>query len=248
MQRNETKGNAGQRPARPRFGRAGAAGAAVALAMACGADAAVVTRWNFNNRSMAATTGTGQASVLRTMHSGYVGGAPQDGSAASNRSLRIGGFSALPGAARGAQFSATVTGYKDLRVTYLQFNDRSSSRWAQLQYSLNGGTFSSAGLAGGGRYRMPQAGVFRRLTFAIPGTGALDGIDSLRLRVVSVAAPGTNRFAGTFGPYRPNGMWRFDLVTVTGTSIGTANASTPTPGALALLGMAGVVQGRRRRR
>jgi uncharacterized protein (TIGR03382 family) len=171
----------------------------------------------------------------------------QDGSAASNRSLRIGGFSATPGAPRGAQFNATVTGYEGIRVTYWQLNDRSSSKWAQLQYSLNGGTFTSAGLAGGGRYGAAQAGVFRRVTFAIPGTGALDGIDSLRFRVVAVAAPGTNRFAGTVGPYRPTGMWRFDLVTVTGTSIGGADASTPTPGCLSLLGLAGVMQGRRRR-
>lgn len=86
------------------------------------------------------------------------------------------------------------------------------------------------------------------MTFAIPGTGALDGIDSLRFRVVAVAAPGTNRFAGTVGPYRPTGMWNFDLVAVTGTAIGTANASTPAPGALALIGVAGAVGGRRRHR
>lgn len=251
MQCNEMNGNAGRRPARPRFGRAGVAGAAVAVAagvFAAPADAAVVTRWRFNNASMAATTGTGLASVLRTTHAGYVAGVAQDGSAASNRSLRIGGFSATPGAPRGAQFNATVTGYEGIRVTYWQLNDRSSSRWAQLQYSLNGGTFTSAGLAGGGRYSITQAGVFRRVTFAIPGTGALDGIDSLRFRVVSLAAPGTNRFAGTVAPYRPTGMWRLDLVAVTGTAIGTANASTPAPGALALLGVAGVVHGRRRRR
>jgi uncharacterized protein (TIGR03382 family) len=247
MQEATTHGESIRCTARPSFGRAGAAVAAVALALACGADAAVVTRWNFNNRSMSATTGTGLASVLRTTHSGYVAGAPQDGTAASNRSLRVGGFSATPGAPRGVQFRADVTGYKDVRVTYWQLNDRSSSRWMQVQYSLNGRAFTSAGLAGGGRYQFLQAGAFLRKTFAIPGTGALDAVESLRFRVVALPAPGTNRFAGTVGPYRPTGMWRFDLVTVTGTSIGGADASTPTPGCLSLLGLAGVMQGRRRR-
>lgn len=235
-------------PARPILGRAGLAAAVAAVAATSAADAALLTRWQFNDRSMNATVGVGSAQLVRTTHSGYVAGAAADGSTTSNLALRAGRFGSVPGASFGAQFTTGVSGYEGIRVTYWQLNDRSSSRWARVQYSLDGGAFTSAGLAGGGLYRISQAGVFKRVTFAIPGTGALDGVDQLRFRVVAAAAPGSSQFAGTVGAYRPTGCWRFDLVSVTGTAIGEANASTPAPGAIALLGLGGAWAGSRRRR
>lgn len=249
MKCTETLGNRMPRPARPTIGRAGlAAAAAAAVAAASSADAALVAQWRFNNRSMAATAGIGTAQLVRTTHSGYVAGAAADGTTASNLALRAGRFGTAPGPAVGVQFNADVSGYEGVRVTYWQLNDRSSSRWARLQYSLNGGAFTSAGLAGSGLYQVTQAGVFRRITFAIPGTGAVDGIDQLRFRVLAAAAPGGSQFTGTAGAYRPTGCWRFDLVSVTGTAKATTDASTPAPGALALLGLGGATGWGRRRR
>lgn len=247
--KSTTNGGArSSRPARPILGRAGLAAAVAAGVAAAASDAAVVTQWRFNNRSMGATVGVGTSQLVRTTHSGYVAGAAADGAGATNLSLRAGRFGAAPGAGYGVQFSTGVTGYEGVRVTYWQLNDRSSSRWARLQYSLNGGAFTSAGLARSGLYQITQAGIFKRISFAIPGTGALDGIDQLRFRVLAAAAPGSSQYAGTLGPYRPTGCWRLDLVSVTGTATGTTNASTPAPGAIALLGLGGATGWGRRRR
>lgn len=248
MKSTTNGGSRSSRPARPTFGRAGLAAAVVAGAVGAAADAAVVTQWRFNNRSMGATVGVGTSQLVRTTHSGYVAGAAADGTSAPNLSLRAGRFGATPGAAFGVQFTTGVSGYEGIRVTYWQLNDRSSSRWARLQYSLNGGAFTSAGLAGAGLYQIGQAGVFKRVSFAIPGTGALDGADQLRFRVLAAAAPGRSQYVGTLGAYRPTGCWRFDLVSVTGTATDTTNASTPAPGAIALLGMGGATGWGRRRR
>lgn len=248
MKSTTNGGTRSSRPARPIIGRAGVAAAFMAAAAASAVDAGVVARWRFNEGSMNATVGVGSADLVRTTHSGYSAGVNIDGSAPRNRSLRVGNFGTAPGAATGLQFAAEVTGFKGIRVTYWQRNERTSSRWARLQYSLNGGTFTSAGLAGGGLYRVMQAGVFKRISFAIPGTGALAGVDQLRFRVLAAAVPGTSEFAGTAGAYAAAGCWRFDLVSVTGSAIGTVNSTTPAPGALALLGLGGAAAWGRRRR
>lgn len=247
MTNTNDDGTRNSRPARPIFGRAVLAVAA-AGAFAAAGNAGVVTQWRFNNRTMGATVGVGLAQLVRTTHSGYVVGAAADGPTAPNLALRVGRFGTAPGPGFGIQFTTGVTGYEGVRVTYWQLNDRSSSRWARLQYSLNGGAFTSAGLARAGLYQITQAGVFRRISFAIPGTGALDGIDQLRFRVVAAAAPGSSQYAGTVGAYRPTGCWRLDRVTVTGTDSATTHASTPAPGAIALLGLGGATGWGRRRR
>ena len=236
-------------PARPRFGRAGIAAGVAAAALAAGADAAVVTKWSFNTGSLNATTGTGAARAFRTTVLPFSAGAAADTSPGTNRALRVNGFdfTAATAGTRGVWFATDVSGYDGLRVTWHQRNDLASAQWARFQYSTNNGqSYTSAGLARGGLYKITLNNTFTRVSFDLSGIDGLTDNPQLRFRMVAMNAPGTGVITTTSGQaFRPSASWSIDGVTVTGTALfGNAH---PAPGAVSLLGVAGLAGGRRRR-
>lgn len=134
------------------------------------------------------------------------------------------------------QFSTSTTGYQNISITWDQTRSGTGPATFDLAVSINGGAFSTLmdnytvltnDAAGGGPWtsggsRLPV------YTFSnIGGTGT-DGVASLVFRLISQvdgATAGTNRV---------------DNVQVSGDLI-------PTPGTLALVGVAGLVGIRRRR-
>ena len=220
----------------------------VVVAISGTASAAVVTQWTFNTSNAALTLtpyiGTGTAS--------YVGGTAANGTGISggwdvdttalapvvNNRWTMTTFptaSAASGTA-GAQFAVSTTGFENVIITFGLRNSNTSSKYAQLQYSTNGTTFVDFGsvIEGVGDQWTSVSRDLSSLT-------TTDNNSTFAFRVVSVFAPGTSAYAAakTGSTYAATGTFGFDLVTVNGTAI-------PSPGAVALIGLAGLVARRRR--
>ncbi|MCU0689418.1 MAG: hypothetical protein MUE97_06745 [Phycisphaerales bacterium] len=150
------------------------------------------------------------------------------------------GWSTLaPEFSQGAQFNVPTTGFAGITVSYdLYVTDRGPAHW-QLQYTLDGSSWTSAGPVGfanllGDRW-------YNSNLVSLSGVSGADNNPNFGIRVVTLFAPGTSTYLAADGgaPTNTSGNWRFDMVTVT--------AAIPTPGAAAMLGLGGVLAMRRRR-
>ena len=220
----------------------------VVVAISSSASAAVVTQWTFNSSNAALTLtpyiGTGTASYVggtAANSTGIATGWGDDTTAVSlvvNNRWTMTTFptaSAASGTA-GAQFAVSTVGYENVTLSFGLRNSNTASKYAQLQYSTNGTTFADFGnvIEGVGDQWTSVSRDLSSLT-------TTHNNSSFAFRVVSVFAPGTSAYAaaGVGKTYSTGGTYGFDLVTVNGTAI-------PSPGAVALLGFAGLVARRRR--
>ena len=220
----------------------------VVVAISSSASAAVVTQWTFNSSNAALTLtpyiGTGTASYVggtAANSTGISSGWADDTTAVSpvlNYRWSMTTFPAASAASgtAGAQFAVSTAGFENVVISFGLRNSNTASKYAQLQYSTNGTTFADFGnvIEGTGDLFTSVSRDFSSLT-------TTDNNSSFAFRVVSVFAPGTSAYAASksTSAYGVGGTYGFDLVTVNGTAI-------PSPGAIALLGFAGLVARRRR--
>ena len=220
----------------------------VVVAISGTASAAVVTQWTFNTSNAALTLtpyiGSGTASYVggtAPNGTGIAGGWADDTTAVSpvvnNRwsMLTFPAASAASGTA-GAQFAVSTAGYQNVVITFGLRNSNTSSKYAQLQYSTNGTNFANFGNVIEG-----TGDLFTSVSRDLSALTSTNNNSTFAFRVVSVFAPGTSAYAAakSTSTYSTGGTYGFDLVTVNGTAI-------PSPGAVALLGLAGLVARRRR--
>jgi len=234
----------------------------IVSALATIASADVVTQWNFNgpannqvpggNLSPTPSTGVGSASLVGgvtaevNFGSGAVNGGSSDpaGAAPPNYAWQTTTYApqGQQSGQRGVQFNVSTVGWDSIVVNWDQRHSNTSSRWLQFLYSLDGTNFTSAGLADDGIFSGPAGDTwFNVRTVDLSSiAGAADNAN-FAFRVVAIFAPDTSAYAASNSSSSyGGGTWRFDMVTVNGTVI-------PSPGALALLGAAGLVSRRRRR-
>ena len=211
---------------------------AVAATLTVAANAALVTQWNFEAQTLSASTGTGTASlvggVTNTFATGFGG--------SNTFALNTTGYAAqnTGDRTRGVQFSSSTSGYDSIVI---EWNERHSNTAAN--------TVAVFATADGTNWTEVQVFTF---TPAASGTGDTWYQRSVSLgveyanaanfgfRVLAAYAPGTSGYLASrsTSTYATTGTLRFDDVTINGTLI-------PAPGALALLGVAGLVGARRRR-
>lgn len=225
--------------------------AAASALLAASADAALVSRWNFNGRSMSATTGSGSAQLVGTDALGFTYGTTHDGSSSAlNRAIRMAGFSPMGSQSgrRGIEFQTDTSGYQFLSIAFSVSGQRRSSAWGQLQYSTDGGaTFTSENLERNGRFSLRADGAFRRIGFSLELVDGASDSNDFRFRIVAVSDPNLGRFRAVSGAtVLGDASWKVDGVTVRGTEV-DSNIVTPAPGAIALVGMAGLLSASRRR-
>ncbi len=236
-------------------------GSCAALAVACSVHAqGVVAQWNFDTDSLTASLGTGSASNI---------GGTSTSFATGNGGGRGWGTSAYQAQGAGSgtagvQFLVDTTGFQGLQLSFDHRASGTASRWAQVDYTLDGGTNWVTGFWNNGGGISPHDAFYSFTVDFSSVTGANDNA-GFGFRIVSIFSPtafnqnatlsfGANaaymraNAQATFAPtpgtgtsdYAASGTWRFDNVTVSGAVI-------PAPGAIALLGLAGLVGSRRRR-
>jgi hypothetical protein len=237
---------------------------AVAL-VANAASAAVVTQWNFEGDTTNASTGTGAASLIGGTTASFAAGnnGGRGWNSTTYKSQGTGSGEA------GVQFLVSTAspsgGYSGISVSFDQRASGTASRWAQVDYTLDGGSswttnfwnnagalsphdtfysfsvdFSSiAGADNNAGFGFRIVSIFSPLAFDQSSTLTPYAANTAYMRANSAAvfSPSTSTSTGDYGTA---GTWRFDNVTVNGTAI-------PAPGAIALLGVAGLVGSRRRR-
>jgi hypothetical protein len=121
----------------------------------------------------------------------------------------------------GVQFSASTVGYQNIVVTFDQRHSNTSVRHVQFQYTVDISAASpvwvdfaiSQGTAGDTWFAR---------SYNLSAISGLNNNAHAGFRVVATFAPGTSTYIASdnAGTYAPTGNWRFDMVTVKGTSTG----------------------------
>ena len=214
----------------------------------CGtATAGVVTEWTFDARDYEATSGTGRADLFGTTLLGWQTGST---GGATDGALRMTGFAnakAKVNAMRGMGLTTSTEGWETHELSWLQRVDARASAFGQLQYAVEGGGFSTAGLADGGRFRIGKGSQYQRVTFDLSGIAAVTDSSNIEFRIVAIKDASGKRFVTSSGrKYQPKAAWTVDHVVLGGLEM--PNAALPAPGVLAMTTLFGGLAGRMGRR
>ncbi len=200
----------------------------------------VITQWNFNSATpdndlstgtTNPSTGAGTLTVIGGLTPNFASANASGGSSdpitADNSGLGLTSFPTQGTANKtaGIQFAAATTGYQDIRITFDLRHSNTGPANLQLQYTTNitattpAWTDFQGAAATGGDAWFPR-------NFDLSTVPALNNNPNAGFRIVSAFASGTSYAASNSGSnYAPAGTWRFDMVSVKGTS--TAGDNTP---------------------
>ncbi len=243
--------------------------ACVALSLsaliAATAQGAVVTQWNFDSSSANASTGEGTASLIGGTTATFATGSGGTGFGWNTSTYKAQGTGS---GEAGVQFLASTaqgSGYEAISLTFDHRSSGTNSRWAQVDYTLDGGATWVTNFWNNNGGLSPHD-TFYSFTVDFSSVSGANNNAGFGVRVVSIFSPlafnqnatlsyGANEAymransGATYAPipststsssnYGASGTWRFDNVTVNGTAI-------PAPGAIALLGLAGLATRRTR--
>jgi len=236
--------------------------AVLALALAAGATLALpaqaltITQWNFNSvlpdsststGSLTPSTGAGTAltlGVTSAFGSGSANGGSSDPVTLDDSGWQTTGYAAqgLGNKTRGVEFKVSTLGMQDIVISYDLRHSNTSSRYEQVQYTLDGTNFIDIANFSGNN----GDAWFNGRTVDLSAISGADNNASFGFRVVASFAPGTNSYTASSGTYATGGTWRFDMATVSGVAV-TA-VPEPQTYALMLAGLAAVGFVARRRR
>ncbi|MEQ1823768.1 MAG: PEP-CTERM sorting domain-containing protein [Fimbriimonadaceae bacterium] len=226
-----------------------------ALAVVCqSAFAVTITQWDFNSNPSDANTSTGTTTpaiglgtasllgVTGSFSSGDANGGSTDPNVGDDSGWQTTGYAAQNTASgtRGVQFLSSTVGFNNIVVSWDCRHSNTSSRYTQLDYTLDGGTSwtafmtHDANLGGDTWYN----GITANLSSV---TGAANNAD-FGVRIVSVFAPTGGGYVATTSTatYATTGTLRYDMVNVSGQAV-------PEPASLAALGIGVAALIRRRR-
>jgi hypothetical protein len=154
-----------------------------------------------------------------------------------NRAWSVGSFAAqgTDSGTRGVMFQVAPPAGSGITITWSQRHSSSSSRWTRFEYTLDGTTFTSAGLPNDGLLEADTGGDqwINDRSMDLSKVSGIAGNANFAFRIVSVFAPGTETYVptGSVSNYSTSGTMRFDLVTVNAVHL-------PGPGTASLLGAA----------
>lgn len=223
--------------------------------LAATANAAIITQWTFNDGDGSTGTGTtstaigtGFASLLggatATFASGNSGAGSSDPEVADDSGWNLSTWAAQGSGSgtRGARFDVSTVGFQDIIVTWDNRHSNTSSKFVRFEYTTDGSSFSSAGIANGGVFEASAGDTwFNTRSVDLSAISGVANNANFGFRVVSIFAPSTSAYA-TSNPsstYGTTGTLRFDMVTIDGV--------VPTPASAALMGLGVLAIGRRRR-
>jgi MYXO-CTERM domain-containing protein len=237
----------------------------VPTAIAAGLAAAnaagqVITQWTFDDSSLNASTGSGTALNVGGTSSAFAtgNGGGFGWNTSAYRAQETGSGTA------GVSFFTSTVGFLDIQFSFDHRASGTGSRWAQIDYTLDGGANWVTGFWNNGGGLAPHDAFYSFSVDFSGVSGASDNAD-FGIRIVSIFSPlafnqnaslsyaantaymranAQATYEGTpgvgTGNYGTSGTWRFDNVTFSGAVI-------PAPGAVALLALGGLAGSRRRR-
>lgn len=219
---------------------------------------AQVALWNFNSPTPDANTGTGTTNPVfgtgtlsviggvaaPTFSSGDANGGSSDLSTGDDSGLQTTGYPAQGAAdlSAGVQFNISTVGFSVSSFTFDLRTSNTSSRFFTVTYSLDGTNFIPSGTV----FSSPAGDTWNNLsTVDFSGIAGASDNPNFAVRIVSTFAPATSTYVaasnGTPATYA-GGTYRFDMVTLNGSSI-----PEPSTVILGLVGLGGLMALRRRR-
>lgn len=212
---------------------------AVAAAVVSAATADIITQWNFDTQNTTPSTGSGVATLIGGTTATFATGIAGSGTFGWNVST----FPASGTADRtaGAQYAVSTVGYESIILSYDLRHSNTSANTESVQVSLDGTNWTEVALFTFTPAATGTGDTWYSRSITLSLAGANDNAN-FAFRVVAAFDPTAGNYLASrsTSTYGTSSTWRFDNVTVSGTLI-------PAPGAVALLGVAGVAAGRRRR-
>jgi hypothetical protein len=207
-----------------------------ALIAAAAAQADIIAQWDFNATNLIPNIGSGTAANVGGTSSAFAGGVSGQGWNTSAYPAQGTGSGTA-----GVSFFVDTTGYQDITLSYFHRASGTASRWAQIDYTLDGGAtwvtnhWNNSGLL------TPHDTFYSNNVSFISVTGANNN-PNFGIRIVSIFSPFAFDQNDTLDPYGPNeaymranagavysptnstasgnystaGTWRFDNVTFSG--------------------------------
>jgi hypothetical protein len=221
------------------------------LAAVTTTQADVLTQWTFEGDVSTPETGSGVASLVGGTTAGFATG---NGGGRGWNTTSYAAQGAESGQ-RGVQFLVDTTGFESISMSFDHRASGTGSRWAQVDYTLDGGANWTTGFWNNNGGISPHDTFYSFIVDFSSVTGANDNAD-FGFRIVSIFSPlafdqnaslpdydantaymranGQASYdpeggLGT-GDYGAGGTWRFDNVTLSGSVV-------PEPTALSLAGL-----------
>ena len=191
----------------------------------------VITRWNFNNSDLSASTGSGTVEAVGGVAAGFVNGVGGSSDRAMiNKAVSVKGAT---GQFTGLQFAVSTVGKKEVKVFWDIAASGSASRYTRFQYTLDvtatppvwvdytPALQDSPGVTpAGGLYVLDTAdSTLLQRSADLSSVSGIENNAKFGFRVITANAPGTSAIAradGTSAAYSTVGTVKYDMVTVTG--------------------------------
>ncbi len=209
----------------------GAATSAVAVVSIHVVPSARIALWDFNDTnapvaSPAPSVGSGVASLLNGVSTAYAAGSSRD-FGLTNQAWNTTKYPASTESNKtaGVQFKVSTLGYTNIMVTWEQNNSNTGSKYARLQYSLDGENFVDLDV-------ISATGSFAYYSHDFTGLQTVEDNTNFTFRIVtefaSTAIGGAENYVPTSGTsYGSTGTLRFDLVNVFGEPNGSVVLPIP---------------------
>lgn len=207
-----------------------------------------IAEWNFSSSNTVPSAGTGTASVYGNLSTSFP-------TSSYGKCWQLSNFpnQSSQNGTRGVGFNVSTVGYTNVQVNFEQRASGSASRWAQVDYSIDGGSnwilaywnnngalipkdswiafsvdFTNvAGVANNANFKVRIVSVFCPLAFDESTNSAPFSANSAFMITESSAVYSPNTSSNN-NTYSSNGSWRFDNVSIKGYSIPVLNAQVLT--------------------
>jgi hypothetical protein len=202
-----------------------------ALTLAAGANAEIISQWNFNSDppdgalntgTNKTSIGTGTAALVGGTTATYASGSAVDPAGADNSGWNTTTYPSQGSGnkTRGVQFAVNTEGFESIGVTWEHRNSNTASRYARFQYSLDGVSFIDLDVI---TTDAGSANLFVPRTVSLNSIAGANNNPNFAFRIVAefestATGSGLDQYVGTAtgSAYAIGGTWRFDMVTVSG--------------------------------